>query len=161
MDKKEYEFFNRLAVALVLMVGVLFLFFSNGGHVICAQLEVTGQECKGCGLTRDFLSYLNFDFNTSINPHSFPLFICCCAQLMYRMYVGFVRPGYGAEKWLACIANRRLAGKQTQRTYTLQVDKIEKNNESIKIAKNLKTVMTVDIVITVFIILYIFLVFWV
>lgn len=144
MDKKEYAFFNRVLVTIFIITGMLLLYLDDSGHIHCVQLSITGQECKSCGLTRDFTSYLNLDFNSAINPQSLPLFIFCAIQLLYRLYVGFVQSGYGS----------------LSRMSKSPLQEMESHTKSRKIERNLKTVITLDAVITVFATLFIALPFW-
>lgn len=85
MFVREYVLFNRVVVvgvfAIVCIAGMLIDYDS----FICMHKTITGHECKSCGVTRDFINYLNLDFSKSINHYSFNLFLYCILQFGYRL----------------------------------------------------------------------------
>jgi hypothetical protein len=144
MNRSEYEFLNRIIVTITLISALLFILLNQGGYIQCALLNITGQECKSCGLTRDFLSFLNFNFESPVNSQSLPLFIFCVVQLGYRSYMGFIRLGYRLYKTKSNTA----------------IEKIRMDTKSYRSPLNLKTVITIDAVITVFVTIILVIPFW-
>lgn len=90
MSSKEYLLLNIIFAAL------LFISFSAGfvldqnAFMSCQVLEVTGKECTGCGLTRDFMAFSQLDFQTPINPRSIFVFLWLVAQMCLRITIAIL-----------------------------------------------------------------------
>ena len=85
MFVKDYILLNR-GVVIVLSVTVLVaVFLIDYDSFICLHKAITGKECSSCGITRDFMNYLNLDFSKNINQYSFNLFLYCILQFGYRL----------------------------------------------------------------------------
>jgi hypothetical protein len=73
-------------VLFALIVILLLLTYKQaGGELYCQVKAVTGIPCSSCGLTRDFLSFINLDFKSPINPNSIKLFGFVIIQALYRI----------------------------------------------------------------------------
>lgn len=87
MRIKEYIFLNRIIVVVGILIFSLFILLIDSGSIACVNLAYTGKECASCGITRDFLSFLQLDFSEPINQHSIGLFIYCTFQFLYRILI--------------------------------------------------------------------------
>ena len=68
-------------------MGILAVILIDHNSWNCVHSTITGYECKSCGITRDFLSFLHFDFSNPINQYSFGLFLYCIFQSIYRIII--------------------------------------------------------------------------
>ena len=83
-NKSTYHQIN-LTIAIVLLVVLLLLFWGiSAGFVKCPYQSEYGFACASCGMSRDFMQFLQFDYSHSINPHSFNIFIFFISQLVLR-----------------------------------------------------------------------------
>lgn len=84
MAASDYRLLNRLLV-IGLLACLLFLFIKSfSDPVMCVYLTTTGEYCIGCGLTRDFHSFMKLDFDNPIGTGSIPLFAFYLSQLCLR-----------------------------------------------------------------------------
>ncbi len=88
MSSKEYTLFNVFFVALLFCLFLTSLFLDeNNNSLSCQILEITGTECKSCGLTRDFIAFSHLDFRSPINKHSIFIFVWFLFQLIGRTVI--------------------------------------------------------------------------
>lgn len=85
MSNKEYSLLNLLFVALLIcLFAACFFIDTNDLVVSCQVLKSTGDPCKSCGLTRDFVAFTNLNFANPVNDQSFVVFIWFAIQLLVR-----------------------------------------------------------------------------
>lgn len=88
MSNKEYQLFNVLFVAFLICIYLGGLFLDDAkGLPSCQVLEATGQECKSCGLTRDFIAFAHLEFQSPINQQSIFVFMWIVIQLVLRIAI--------------------------------------------------------------------------
>ena len=98
MSNKEYYLMNVFFVALLF---ALFLIASvadaSGSFISCQVVELTGNECSSCGLTRDFISFTHFNFKSPINDKSIFVFVWFLAQFLMRIVI-MIKPTLISQK---------------------------------------------------------------
>lgn len=87
MNKIEYVLLNRIIITAGLFLVFFFILLSYSGIPACVHLTYTGQECGSCGITRDIISFLKFDFATPINDNSIGFFLFGILQFIYRIFI--------------------------------------------------------------------------
>lgn len=86
MSNKEYYLMNLLFVALLFGLFVSTFIIDIGSHLAsCQVLEHTGEQCKSCGLTRDFISFTHLDFESPVNEQSIYVILWFLIQLLVRV----------------------------------------------------------------------------
>lgn len=103
IDWDEYSFFNRVVVIIILALIVFSWILDLNELYQCNQLSITGMECSSCGVTRDFISYIHFDFSNHINQHSLGLFIYFLFQIVFRLFYGFMKSNVKMRKQIIYI----------------------------------------------------------
>ncbi len=84
MNSSEYRLLNRVVVFVTAAVLFILVFYVNEDTIKCIQLDRTGIPCTSCGMTRDFKSFLQFDFENPINDYSWRVFLFLWIQFFYR-----------------------------------------------------------------------------
>jgi len=105
MSNKEYYLMNLLFVALLFGLFLIsFLADNSTNFITCQVLVLTGKECKSCGLTRDFMSFAQLDFNSPINNQSIFVFFWFLIQLLVRITTVIMPTVIGQKlKWFDLI----------------------------------------------------------
>lgn len=92
MAATDYRLMNGLLV-VGLVAFLLFIFIkSSGDPIMCGYFTTTGEYCRGCGLTRDFHSFMKLDFDEPISTGSVSLFTYYILQLCFRSMLMIIRP---------------------------------------------------------------------
>ena len=85
------------------MTGCAIIFYLAYQHkmIQCIHMDYLGQPCYTCGISRDFINFMNFQFETPINEKSAFLFISFIVQFILRISC-FVVEGYHTleKKWI-------------------------------------------------------------
>ena len=87
MSSKDYVLLNIIFAVLFFTVLIAGLIIEPDMQISCQVLKETGKECKGCGLTRDFVSFSHFDYKDPINTNSLPIYIWTVIQFMVRIVI--------------------------------------------------------------------------
>ncbi len=85
--KSDYQRFNLYIASVLTIVGLSYLLYItlvDPTMSTCSYKLLYGNECPSCGLSRDFVSFIKFDFDRPINSNSFAVFIFFMSQLCYR-----------------------------------------------------------------------------
>lgn len=93
MSSKDYYVLNIIFAALIFCLLVSGFFIDSSAQFSCQVLEQTGKECKSCGLTRDFVSFNQLDFDNPINEHSLKLYTWFLLQLLIRILLLLIPSG--------------------------------------------------------------------
>ena len=97
MNSAEYISLNRIIVLAGSSLVLFFVLLSFSGTPTCIHLIYTGQDCNSCGVTRDVLSFLQFDFSNPINTNSYRIFAFGVLQFLYRSYISILNRGVISE----------------------------------------------------------------
>lgn len=139
MQLREYILLNRVVAVTLSVMAILTVILIDQESWNCIHKTITGYECKSCGITRDFLSFLQFDFSNPINQYSFSLFLYFIFQSTYRI--------------LIATAGLKLLCKQIKsRNSILKLDRKE---------VDIKKVIIADAMITFLFGILVFLPFWI
>jgi hypothetical protein len=139
MQLGEYILFNRVVLATIIVTVLITILFIDLNSWTCVHKTITGFECKSCGITRDFLSFLRFDFTKPINQYSLGLFLYCTFQFIYRIIIA--------------IFGLNLFSKQTKDQNSIEL--IDSKEVDIK------KVIISDVMITFLFGILVFLPFWI
>lgn len=93
MSSKEYLLLNIIFGALFFSVLITGLIIEADMQISCQVLKETGKECKGCGLTRDFISFSHFDYKDPINANSLSIYVWIVIQCFVRIGIMAVSKG--------------------------------------------------------------------
>jgi len=90
-NHKIYIIFNWVALMIIIYLSMLPIIspFLNKyfPHVwSCAYLNITGNPCPFCGITRDFISLIHFNFDL-INTQSLVLFVFVIFEFLFRIII--------------------------------------------------------------------------
>ena len=106
LSKIKRHTLHSLSVGFVFFVILVFLtkIFSVS---LCPIKSIFGISCFGCGMTRGFISILNFDFKTAFeyNVLSIPLFVAITLYCLFFLIDFFLDKNY------VCIIEKQLAKK--------------------------------------------------
>lgn len=81
---KTYNLFNLYFFIGLLLVAVLGIGISMHGSYTCPVKNISGFHCVSCGMTRDFVQFIQFNFDSPINPNSWRLFTWVMTQIILR-----------------------------------------------------------------------------
>lgn len=146
MNTREYIYMNRAIVIVGVITFCVLLYCSMNGSYGCVHLDYTGQECKSCGVTRDFISFLKFNFHNPINSNSLVLFFYLLLQLLYRSIISVF--GMGPAENSSMISIDQPLGREGIKNGIIN-------------AIDIKKVITTDVIITFLLGLFVFLPFWI
>lgn len=92
LHSNEYILANRLLVGIFIFTCLFVGLFLDEGSIQCIHKSLTTESCSSCGLTRDFISFLKFNFKNPVNQASLGLFFFVVVQLIFR--IGIVGRSY-------------------------------------------------------------------
>lgn len=72
-----------LTVALIATLVIIYIWLQTG-TMKCQFVAISGSPCTSCGLTRDIIQYLSFDFSQGVNTYSLRVFILLTGQIVVR-----------------------------------------------------------------------------
>lgn len=88
----NYLRLNRYLGMAIVGLFFTFLLTTELYPIQCSISKVTGLQCRSCGLTRDFFSYIRGDFANPVNDYSLRLFLYLSLQFCYRILIGYIYP---------------------------------------------------------------------
>lgn len=91
--KTKWSSYKTINTAFASIIALMFIYtgiFYTPGLINCAVKSRTGKDCATCGLTRDFNSLLNFEWDQLINPISTPIFLFFFIQFILRSSLAII-----------------------------------------------------------------------